>query len=243
MTTYNIYEAIDALLQANKENYAVISDLQKRVSALEIEVPHYPFDVKNSKLTYPDATELFFPDFINKKSEFFEILPDGSFKYTLPKDVIGTTPKAKFSRIEHRLYKDAKAKTDFTFDDLIKMRYGVIFHALPAGERLVFGQVHGKSTKPYMKAGAGKGTIALLCGLEENATKDTILDFKHDPILGKKYIFEFEQQGANLVSSILHEDGKLISTVQTDKFTRKDMKYPKAGAYGPGPAQVTFFKV
>jgi len=227
-----------------------IVDIKTRLKALETEtaplpIPstNYPYDISNAKLTYPDASELDYPAFLTKQTPYFTVQADGSFKHDLPADVLGTTPNAKYSRIEERFYKDIKLKSNWKFDEELGDRFGVIFHKLHATERGVFAQIHGISTKPYFKAAAGKGTIALLMGLSENATTDTILDFKHRPILDKKYIFEYKHKGTTLTASLYNEDGTLISTVKTDKFTRKDEKYSKAGAYGPGPLSITFFKV
>lgn len=242
---------LDAKLAAqdviNQDVSNEISDILKRLEALENETTpelpvSYPFDVTNAKLTYPDATEVSYPEFLSKQTPYFTVEADGSFHYKLPADVIGTTPNAKYSRIENRFYKDIKLKSNWAWDEELGMRYGVVFNALHPTERAVFGQIHGEGTKPYMKAAAGKGTIALLCGLTASATTDTILDFKHKPILGKKYIFEFKHKGTALTASLYNEDGSLISTVSTSKFNRKDTKYTKAGAYGPGPLDIVIFK-
>lgn len=235
--------AQDVINQAVSEE---IAGLIKRIEALEtvpLPAAEYPFNVTNAKLTYPDATETNYPDFLTKQTPYFTVEADGSFRYKLPADVIGTTPNAKYSRIEHRFYKDLKAKTNWKFDEALGDKFGVVFNQLHATERGVFAQIHGMSTKPYFKAAAGKGTIALLMGLTETATTDTILDFKVKPVLGKKYIFEYKHQGTTLTASLYNEDGTLIASVKTDKFTRKDDKYSKAGAYGPGPLDIQFFKV
>jgi hypothetical protein len=196
--------------------------------------------IENAKITYPDAKEVFYPDFVNNPKKWLEV-EDGTLTFSVPKEVLGTTPNSNRSRCELRFYKDAKTKKNWQYDELIVLHNEVMFHKLQSDESCFFAQVHGLSTKPYYKFDAGKGMFRLLCGLKEDSSSDYKLEFDMKPEEGVLYEYYVEQGNGYITATLTNIVTGEQETQGHDKYDRKDEKYAKLGAYGYGPIKVQHF--
>lgn len=248
----DLYEILDGLeskidtIIANQNalssNQAVIVNL---INALEVSTSlstqqeiTYPYDFTSSKMTYPDASEIFYPDFL-VDSEFIQFGSDGAVTYSIPFDVLGTTSgDAKYSRMETRFMKVTEDKTQWNWknSEVVGQRFIVVFHELPDNNTCVFTQLHGVDS-PYFKVAAGKGSIRVLCKTREGLSGDDIVETLSDTVeLNVPYLIDWTTDGTTLNISIDNVSKEIT-------FDRTDDYYPKAGCYGKGPASCTHVPV
>ena len=236
----DIYKRFDA--QDEKLN-KILENQYKLIEMLKGEEPQpdieelMPYPIENAKLTWPDASESFYPDYLNRDSDVFRVNPDGSIYFRVVKS--GTTPNTKYSRCEFRWMKspDDKKNWNWHVGEMLSMRYGVKMHSVWGKDTTVVSQVHGEKD-PYFKIAIGKGQVRALCKTREGLTKDDeVIVLYDDAVPDKDYIIDWIFNGHNL--SIRDATGSWNTVV----FVREDSYYPKAGCYGKAPAECTHFKI
>ena len=232
--------------------YEILNRIEKKIDLLFMEKPlpepsNFPYNVSNSKMTYPDASEKNFPDFI---PDIVQV--DGSFLFTLFPD--GHTENSDRSRQEIRDYKNLENKRDWGYMEKVGKSYGFIFHDdLDPLNSIFFGQIHGETSSAIAKLDAGKGEFRALLALDEDGKNRETLKFGVTPVKGKHYAIDFHREfnhfEATLYDVYYNEEEKeyvksdILGFVETDRLTRKDNQYTKSGLYGYGNMKATHFRV
>lgn len=258
-----IKEGYRLLIEGEKEQNRTIEKLLQDVAFLmdrpdpNVPVITWPFDAKNTKFTFSDGSELPWDEAmeLNHKDLIFNP-KEGSIRCIVDYDASGHTPNSDTPRTEAREYDDISTKADHDWDKPLGGIFGYVLNEVREDENAYIQQIHGKSTKPYMKYDVGKKKSRLLLGLTENAKKDTELNFDHEPIVGQAYVMEYLHVAKTITASLYFgellekPDGTkvmvkrdLIKSVQTDAYSRKDKKYRKGGAYGQPKLDVTLYPV